>query len=1069
MSISPQSNSPQTKRMLISVDRDESRAAVVDDGQLVHLEIEPVNRNTCKGNIYRALVARVEPSLQSAFVDFGNDKQGFLPVGEIHPKLRGGNNDRRAPIQDLLRAKTEILVQVVRDEIGQKGATLSTFISLPGRYLVLIPESDKDKAGVSRKLSDEARDRIKKLTETMKVPEGFGLIVRTAGETATELELQKDLTYLSRQWAHITEKYESAKGPTLLYAERSLPVRFVRDYFTKDIEEVVIDDDPTLHEVAEFLSVLMPRGLSAVVRYAGDVPLFARYGVEGKVEDVFARQVFLPSGGSIVIDQTEAMVSVDVNSGRVKEKDIEETARATNIEAAQEIARQMILRDMGGLIVIDFIDMRDKKYVREVEQALKDSFKNDKARTKIAHISEFGLLEMSRQRIKSSVNKGAFDSCPHCSGTGRLRAMDSVGMSVLRRIYELVAQKRVRYVIAMVPPATARYLLNARRTELAMVEKQYHLTIEIVAVDGLAATQVVMEHLEDVPEETGAARADRQKLLRVTQELDLVRNHLVKREEARMQLEVAAAKRGARVDYADIYREVRELTGTADELRERPARRPERAEAAAEVAVPVKAAPVQAAAMVAPDLWPEPPRSKGIGGWLKSLFGLSEPEPVAAPLVSAPVTLPLAALPPARTSMAQAGLAPTAAGAPSQRGGETGDRHERSDRERRPRDRGDRPDRGDRSRRDEPRAAEKAVEGGRAAAPERAERTPDRPDRADRGERPDRGERRERVGEAAQAGERGDRPERGTERRDRPGDAAASPDRAERPERGERPDRGAERGSRRDRPGDGAAAQLPFDIPGVPVTGQTAAVAAEGAAAETPEEMERRGRRRRRRRGGRSDQDGTQGDDNGALAAEDRAGGDETSDGDSSEAAIDAQAGMAHDVDGATADSEARSAAAGEETDAADAQVATADAAHAETGSSAEAPGSEAESATAEADAGEDGGPSRGRGRRRSRRPSERDPVATPAGEGPETRGEVAAEADVATDALVAAAVVAEDAVDARSLVHAEMERLRSAQAQAEPAPATEATPEAAAAVDAPAGKASATKRFVVDLRTGSR
>ncbi len=307
-----------TKRMLISVDRDEARAAVVEDNALVHLEIEPANRNTCKGNIYRAVVARVEPSLQSAFVDFGNDKQGFLPVGEIHPKLRGGNNDKRAPIQELLKARTEIMVQVVRDEIGQKGATLSTFISLPGRYLVLIPESDNEKAGVSRKLSDEARDRVKKLTETMKVPEGFGLIVRTAGDTATELELVKDLTYLTRQWEHITAKYDEGKGPQLLYAERSLPVRFVRDYFTKDIEEVVIDDDATLHEVGEFLQVLMPRGLAAVVRYAGDMPLFARYGVEGKVEDVFARQVFLPSGGSIVIDQTEAMVAIDVTSGRMK-------------------------------------------------------------------------------------------------------------------------------------------------------------------------------------------------------------------------------------------------------------------------------------------------------------------------------------------------------------------------------------------------------------------------------------------------------------------------------------------------------------------------------------------------------------------------------------------------------------------------------------------------------------------------------------------------------------------------------------------------------------------------------
>ncbi len=616
-----------TKRMLISVDRDEARAAVVEDNQLVHLEIEPANRNTCKGNIYRAVVARVEPSLQSAFVDFGNDKQGFLPVGEIHPKLRGGNNDKRAPIQDLLKARTEIMVQVVRDEIGQKGATLSTFISLPGRYLVLIPESDNEKAGVSRKLSDEARDRVKKLTETMKVPDGFGLIVRTAGDTATELELVKDLTYLTRQWEHIVAKNDEGKGPQLLYAERSLPVRFVRDYFTKDIEEVVIDDDATLHEVGEFLQVLMPRGLAAVVRYAGDMPLFARYGVEGKVEDVFARQVFLPSGGSIVIDQTEAMVAIDVNSGRMKEKDIEETARATNIEAAQEIARQMILRDMGGLIVIDFIDMREKKYVREVEMAIKDAFKNDKARTKLGHISEFGLLEMSRQRIKSSVNKGTFDSCPHCSGIGRIRSMESVGASVLRRIYDTVAkkdtatQKRVRAVMAMVPPAAARYLLNSRRHELYVLEKQYHLTIEIVPVDGLCASQIVLEHLEELPTETSDERADRQRLLRVTQELDLVRNQLIKREEARVTLEMAAARRSAKVDYAEIYAKVREATGPAE------AAEKAKADAGRQVA---EVARTHAAEE--DETWlQEAPAPKSFWSEIKSFFGLAEPTPPPAP------------------------------------------------------------------------------------------------------------------------------------------------------------------------------------------------------------------------------------------------------------------------------------------------------------------------------------------------------------------------------------------------------------------------------------------------------
>lgn len=675
-----------TKRMLISVDRDESRAAVVEDGQLVHLEIEPVSRLTCKGNIYRAVVARVEPSLQSAFVDFGNDKQGFLPVGEIHPKLRGGNQDKRAPIQELLKSKTEMLVQVVRDEIGQKGATLSTFISLPGRYLVLIPESEKEttKAGVSRKLSDEARERIKRLTETMKIPDGFGLIVRTAGETATELELQKDLLYLTRQWEHITKKAAEGSGPALLYAERSLPVRFVRDYFTKDIEEVVIDDDATMAEVTEFLQVLMPRGLHAVNRYQGDMPLFARYGMEGKVEDVFSRQVYLPSGGSIVIDQAEALVAIDVNSGRVKEKDIEETARATNIEAAQEIARQMILRDMGGLIVVDFIDMREKKYVREVEQALKDAFKHDKARTKLGHISEFGLLEMSRQRIKSSVNKGAFDTCQHCSGTGRMRSFESVAMSVLRRIYETCTQKRVRYVIAMVPPQTARYLLNSRRKELATLEDHYHLTIEVVAVDHLTSQQVVLEHLEDAPVESGTERADRLRLLRVTQELDLVRNHLIKREETRVQIETTANKRGAKVDYAEIYKEVREMS-PAHEPEPAPTRRPPRKHHHEhhEAAPAPVAAPVPAATEYEP--LPEPE-----GFWTKLMrkIGLA-PEPAASVARPPEPALPAAKAPVAAAAPAATPPAPAPAAEASEGGDDRRERRDRRDR----RDRYDRPDR----------------------------------------------------------------------------------------------------------------------------------------------------------------------------------------------------------------------------------------------------------------------------------------------------------------------------------------------------------------------------------------
>jgi len=614
------------KRMLISVDHDEWRAAIVNDGRLEQLEIEPVDRDSCRGNIYRAVVARVEPSLQSAFVDFGRDKQGFLPVGEIHPKLRGDNKDKRAPIQDLLKAGTEILVQVVRDEIGNKGATLSTFISLPGRYLVLMPETDK--SGVSRKLSDGARSRVKELTEKMQVPEGFGLIVRTSGETATKLELSKDLVYLNRLWAHINKRFDAGKGPEMLYMERTLPIRFIRDYFSRDIKEVVVDDDETLREVAAYVKLLMPRNLSAMESYSGAVPLFARYGIQGQVESVFSRQVALPSGGSIVIDQTEALVSVDVNSGRVKGKDIEDTARATNIEAAQEIARQLVLRDLGGLVVVDFIDMRDRKYVRAVEQAMKAAMKPDKARHKISQISEFGLLELSRQRLKSSVNKGVFEPCNHCSGTGFHRTSSAIASSVMRRIYEYIAQGEVRYVIAILPPEAASYLLNNKRQELASVEREYHVSIEIVGVEGLSAAEVVIERLETEPPRTGAERQSQNRQRRISQKLDLVRNKLVQREETRVHRGELARKSGALLDFAEIYQEVREATAeaekeekAADDRRQRQRdqrkrndeRRKQERKAAEEEAAEIAAAEAAAAA------------PKGFMAWLKNLFGMSTP------------------------------------------------------------------------------------------------------------------------------------------------------------------------------------------------------------------------------------------------------------------------------------------------------------------------------------------------------------------------------------------------------------------------------------------------------------
>ena len=653
------------QRMLISVDRDESRAAVVDGGRLTHLEIEPINHDSVKGNIYRAVVARVEPSLQSAFIDFGRPKQGFLPVGEIHRHLRKEGQDKRTPIQEILKAGQELLVQVVRDEIGNKGATLSTYISLPGRYLVLMPQSDK--SGVSRKLSDAARQRVRELTESMNVPEGFGLIVRTSGETATKMQLTRDLVYLNRLWKHIEKEFETGKGAAPMYIERSLPIRFVRDYFTKHIDELVIDDENTANEVGAYLKLLMPRTLKAVERYSGAMPLFARYGILAQVESVFSRQVPLPGGGSIVIDQTEALVAIDVNSGRVKGKDIEETARATNLEAAEMIARQLVLRDLGGLVVCDFIDMRDRKAVRDVEAALKSAMKKDKARHKLGRISEFGLLELSRQRLKSAVHRSAFESCAHCSGTGKYRTVESLTSSIIRRVYELITQRPVRYVIAMVPPDAANFLLNQRRRELAAVETEYGIGIEVVPMEGMTPANVMLEHFEEVPARKGADKLRENRIRRVTQHLDLVRNRVIKREDQDIERRIRESKAAAMIDWNAVYSDVEEQTADVEDAPppgrakkgkgrgrgkgHKDEKTEERAEASAPKPAPTPAPPP----VVEPDYPPLPDAKPGFTGWLKSIFGLGE-KPRPAPQVASIVAAPQ--LPPAQPTAEPAAPAP---------------------------------------------------------------------------------------------------------------------------------------------------------------------------------------------------------------------------------------------------------------------------------------------------------------------------------------------------------------------------------------------------------------------------
>jgi ribonuclease E len=466
-----------TKRLLISVDAAERRIAVVDGDQLENLILEAASEVANRGNIFKGVVKRVEPSLQAAFIDYGGARDGFLAVDEIHPGLVPAGVDRRAPIQKLIRAKQPLLVQVTKDEVGTKGAALSTYISLAGRFLVLMPESER--TGISRKLSDEERRRLKEVLKDVELPDGFGVIARTAAKSVTKADALKDLSYLTRLWTGIDRRFEEMRWPGLIYQEQNLAIRFVRDYFTNDIDEIWIDDHDSFQEVNDFVGVLMPKQQPKVRLYTDEEPLFTKFGVEDHIDHVFTRQVPLPSGGSIVIDETEALVAIDVNSGKTKEKNIEDTAFQANLEAAEEIGRQCMLRDLGGLIVLDLIDMKDSARKKKVEAAVKKAFKNDKARTRFGRISSFGIMEMSRQRLRTSVRSRTFLTCPHCEGTGKVRSDETAAVRVLRQLRSIASSSRAGYVRADLPPSLAHYLLNQRRRELSAIERETRVRIEI--------------------------------------------------------------------------------------------------------------------------------------------------------------------------------------------------------------------------------------------------------------------------------------------------------------------------------------------------------------------------------------------------------------------------------------------------------------------------------------------------------------------------------------------------------------------------------------------------------------
>jgi len=486
------------RRMLINAFYpEERRVAVAEDDKLLELEIERADHSQLKGNIYRAPITRIEPSLQAAFLDIGSTRNGFLQINDINKAYYFPKNDEvaeqnRPSIQDVLNANQHLVVQVVKDERDAKGATLTTNISIPGRYLVLMVGNQR--GGVSRKIVDEAqRKRLKKVVQSLKVPAGMGVIVRTAGINKSSIELQRDLDSLLEHWATIAEECTNPKtpGPITLYQEASLAIRTIRDYLTADIDEILIDNKTVYDQACEFVRRVVPSFESKIIYYDKPQPLFANFHLESQIEETTQTEVTLPSGGSIVINPTEAIVAVDVNSGRATgQSDVENTAFQTNKEAAQAVARQLRLRDLGGLVVIDFIDMMDRKHKQVVEKKLKDSMKGDKAKIEIGRISKFGLLEMSRQRLKSSLASQSHATCPQCAGKGRVLTAESDALEVLRKIQSSAFAGGVEEIRVHMSPASALLLLNSKRVELAKELPLVALRNQVQEKDLLVATSV---------------------------------------------------------------------------------------------------------------------------------------------------------------------------------------------------------------------------------------------------------------------------------------------------------------------------------------------------------------------------------------------------------------------------------------------------------------------------------------------------------------------------------------------------------------------------------------------------
>lgn len=472
------------KRMLINATQpEELRVAMVDGQYLYDLDIEVPSHGQKKASVFKGKITRIEPSLEAAFVDYGAERHGFLPFKEVSRQLflEGESDDPgRINIKDALREGQELLVQVEKEERGNKGAALTTFVSLAGRYLVLMPNNPRA-GGISRRVEGEERTDLREALSTLNVPDGMGLIVRTAGVGKSAEELQWDLDYLLHLWTAIAAAGEERPAPFLVYQESNVIIRAIRDYFRQDIGEILIDSQAVYDEACDFMGQVMKHNLSKVKFYEDSVPLFSRYQIESQIESAFGHTIRLPSGGAVVIDHTEALISIDINSARAtKGADIEETALTTNLEAADEIARQLRLRDLGGLIVIDFIDMTPSKHQRDVEKRLRDALSRDRARVQLGRISRFGLLEMSRQRVRPSLGESSLLVCPRCNGQGAVRGTESLALSILRVVEEDAIKDNTGKIVVKLPVEVATFLLNEKRSSINAFEERHGVRVVLI-------------------------------------------------------------------------------------------------------------------------------------------------------------------------------------------------------------------------------------------------------------------------------------------------------------------------------------------------------------------------------------------------------------------------------------------------------------------------------------------------------------------------------------------------------------------------------------------------------------